>query len=153
LDAQQALPILLAAAEKFSEIEFSKLTDYLITMAVRYNLIGELRTGVLANYYIEVPKKIRAGEIIKAAKVAREIHPIYPSDEDFKGAFSIKVLKDSRKARYLLMEIEKHLAGGLRRIETDPKRVNLEHILPRNPSQDWKDAVESIGQDLLPEYT
>jgi hypothetical protein len=152
LDAQQALPILLAAAEKFTETEFSKLTDHLVVMAVRYNLIGEQRTGVLANYYVEMPKKIRSGEINKAAKVAREIRPIYPTDEDFKHAFSTKVLKDSGKARYLLMEIEKQVTSGTRRIERDPKKVNLEHILPRNPSQDWNDTVKSIGQDLLPDY-
>ncbi len=152
LDAQQALPILLAAAEKFSEVEFSKLTGYLVTMAVRYNLIGELRTGVLANYYVEVPKKIRSGEITKAAKVAREIRPIYPNDNDFIQAFSIKVLRDSRKARYLLAEIEKYATGGSRQIVGDPKKVNLEHVLPRNPSQDWKDTINSIGEDLLSDY-
>ena len=107
----------------------------------------------MANYYVEIPRKIRSGEVSRAAKVAREIRLIYPSDDDFKQAFSDKVLKDSRKARYLLMEIEKHVAGGSRRIESDPKKVNLEHILPRTPSQEWKDTIESIGSDLLPDYT
>jgi hypothetical protein len=152
LDAQQALPILLAAAEKFTEVEFSKLTDYLVVMAVRYNLIGEERTGVLANYYVEIPKKIRSGELTKSAKIAREIKLIYPSDDNFKLAFSTKVLRDTRKARYLLMEIEKYSAGGARQIVDDPKKVNLEHILPRNPSQDWAETVESIGSDFVQEY-
>ena len=152
LDAQQALPILLAAAEKYTEVEFSKLTDYLVVMAVRYNLIGEQRTGVLANYYVEIPKKIRSGELTKSAKVAREIRLIYPSDEDFKLAFSTKVLRDARKARYLLMEIEKYSAGGSRQIVDDPKKINLEHILPKNPSQDWHETIDSIGPDFLQEY-
>lgn len=152
LDAQQAMPILLAAAEKFNEVEFSKLTEYLVVMAVRYNLIGEQRTGVLANYYVEIPKKIRSGELMKSAKVAREFRLIYPSDEDFISAFSKKVLRDARKARYLLMEIEKYEAGGSRQIVDDPKKVNLEHILPRNPSQDWADTVNSIGHEFLQEY-
>lgn len=152
LDAQQALPILLAAAEKYTEVEFSKLTDYLVVMAVRYNLIGEQRTGVLANYYVEIPKKIRSGELTRSAKVAREIRLIYPSDDDFKLAFSTKVLRDARKARYLLMEIEKYSAGGSLQIVDDPKKINLEHILPKNPSQDWHETINSIGQDFLQDY-
>jgi hypothetical protein len=67
-----------------------------------------LRTGVLANFYADIPKKIRSGEIKKSAKVFREIKPIYPNDEEFEQAFSVKVLRDAQKARYLLIEIEKH---------------------------------------------
>lgn len=153
LDAQQALPILMAAAEKFTETEFGKLTDYLVVMAIRYNLIGEQRTGVLSNYYVEIPKKIRSGEIIRASKVAREVRSIYPTDDDFREAFTTKVLRDSRKARYLLMEIERHASGGSSRIESDPKKVNLEHVLPLNPSSQWKDTLDSLGPDLVREYT
>jgi hypothetical protein len=112
-----------------------------------------LRTGVLANYYVEIPKKLRSGEINKAAKVAREIRLIYPSDEDFKQAFSKKVLKDGRKARYLLSEIERHAGSGTHKINDDPKKVNLEHVLPRNPSNDWQETIDSIGADFLPEFT
>ena len=152
LDAQQAMPILLAAAEKFNEKEFSKLTEYLVVMAVRYNLVGEQRTGVLANYYVEIPKKIHSGELKKSSRFAHEIRSIYPNDEDFKIAFSKKILRDSRKARYLLMEIEKHASGGSRQIVDDPKKVNLEHILPKNPSQDWAETKSSIGFDNLQDY-
>jgi uncharacterized protein with ParB-like and HNH nuclease domain len=153
LDAQQSLPILLAAVEKFSENEFSKLTDFLVVMAVRYNLIGELRTGVLANYYVEIPKKIRSGELHKCSKVVRELRLIYPEDSDFKQAFSNKVLKDSQKARYILSEIEKQAVGGSFQLIDDPKKINIEHIFPQNPSQDWKDTINSIGADFLQEYT
>ncbi len=152
LDAQQALPILLAAAEKFTEPEFSKLTEYLVVMAVRYNLIGELRTGVLANYYVDVPKKIRSGDILKAAKVFREIRTIYPSDDDFLQSFSTKILRDARKARYLLIEIEKQTFDGSRRIDDDPKKVNLEHVFPRNPSHEWKETIDSIQEDERTDY-
>ena len=147
LDAQQALPILIAAAQEFSPDEYSKLTNILVVMAVRYNLIGELRTGVLANYYADIPPKIRSGELNKSAKVFREIKPIYPSDEDFEKAFSVKVLRDAKKARYILTEIEKHISEGKIEISSDTKKVNLEHIFPRNPSQEWKEMFKSIGDD------
>jgi len=153
LNAQQALPILLAAAEEFDEVEFGKLTDVLVTMAVRYNLIGELRTGVLANYYVEIPPTIRSGEIRKSAQVRQAIKTIYPSDEEFKAAFARKVVRNTQVARYLLSEIEKHEQGGTHQVVSDPKKVNLEHILPKNPSQDWIDTIHSIERDELDEYT
>jgi hypothetical protein len=144
---------LLAAAESFSPSEFSKLTDYLVTMAVRYNLIGELRTGVLANYYTDIPPKIRSGELSKAAKVARELNPIYPRDNEFMLSFSVKVLNDSKKARFLLLKIENSLDNRTNIIDSDPKAVNLEHIFPRNPSQEWKECIDSIGKESLQDYT
>ncbi len=152
LDAQQALPILLAAAQEFPEDEFGKLTDILVIMAVRYNLIGELRTGVAANYYSEVPKKIRNGDIRKSAKVFRELRSIYPKDDEFKAAFSTKVLRNSRKARYLLAEIEKHLNAGVSQIVNDTRAVNLEHILPKNPSQQWSKTVATMDVEEVDEY-
>lgn len=147
LDAQQAMPILIAAAQSFSIVEFSKLTEILVVMAIRYNLIGELRTGVLANYYADIPPKIRSGELNKAAKVFRAIKAIYPNDEDFEKAFSTKILRDAAKARYILAEIEEFASGGKVMIPTDTKKVNLEHVYPQKPSQEWKDMLASIGDD------
>jgi hypothetical protein len=154
LDAQQAFPIMLAAAEEFSGNEFGKLTDILVAMAVRYNLIGELRTGVAANYYVEIPPKIRSGQITKSAQVFRALKPIYPSDRNFEEAFATKVLKDTRKARYLLSKIEEHEHKETQQVAGDTRKVNLEHILPKNPSStDWKDTIASIGRDELDDYT
>jgi len=147
LDAQQAMPILMAAAQTFTPTEFSKLSEILVVMAIRYNLIGELRTGVLANYYVDIPPKIRNGELNKSAKVFRAIKPIYPNDMDFEEAFSTKILRDAAKARYLLIEIEKFASDGKVIISADPKKVNLEHVYPQKPSQEWKGMLASLGDD------
>ena len=121
-------------------------------MAIRYNLIGELRTGVAANYYVEIPPKIRRGEITKSAQVFRTLKPIYPSDEDFERAFATKVIRDSQKARYLLSTIEEYEQGGVKKVSDDTRRVNIEHVLPRNPTGEWKDTIDSIGKDNLEDY-
>ena len=152
LDAQQALPILLAAADSFSEEEFSKLTQVLVVMAVRYNLIGELRTGVAANHYSDIPPKIRSRKILKSAKVFRELRPIYPSDEAFQTAFTAKVLKNAPKARYLLGEIEKYLQEGKSAASSDPQKVNLEHILPKNASSPWKETLSTLEPDEVDDF-
>lgn len=153
LEAQQTLPILLAASKTFDGIEMRKLTNILVVMAVRYNLIGELRTGVSANYYSDLPPRIQNGELSKAAKVFRELRAIYPKDEEFKDAFQKKVIRDSKKARYILSQIEKFLSEGVNEIVDDTKNVNLEHVLPKNPSSGWSSTIKGLDKEEIQEYT
>jgi len=147
LDAQQALPILLAAENKFNPEEFRKLTRLLVVMAVRYNFIGEERTGVAANYYSDIPNPIRQGNLTKAAHVFNNLKPIYPSDISFKDAFKNKSISDSRRARYILAEIENKLSSNEKIVNSDPDEVNLEHILPKNINQYWRPDDTNVTQD------
>lgn len=137
LDSQQSLPILMAAAVTFDETEFRKLTTVLVVMAVRYNLICEGRTGVSSNYYSDIPKKIRSGTYTKSAHISKHLQKIYPCDEEFKEAFLTKTLTDTKRARYLLIEIEENEYGNLKTVNSDPEQVNLEHIMPKSANQHW----------------
>lgn len=147
LDAQQALPILLAAFDKFSQDEFRKLTRLLVVMAVRYNFIGEERTGVAANYYSDIPKPIRSGAITKTAQVFAQLKTIYPSDASFCDAFKIKIVTDSKRARYILAEIENNQSASEKIVNSDPDYVNLEHILPKNINQYWTPSKTLVSPD------
>lgn len=147
LDAQQALPILLAAFDKFSPDEFGKLTRLLVVMAVRYNFIGEERTGVAANYYSDIPRPIRQGTITKAAQVFSQLKIIYPSDASFIDAFKVKMVTDSKRARYILAEIENSQSAFEKIVNSDPDYVNLEHILPKNINQHWSPSQTLVSVD------
>lgn len=153
LDAQQALPVLLGAHEKFEHEEFTKLTRLLVVMAVRYNFIGEERTGVASNYYAEISKKIRSGDFGKTSHVLKYLKPIYPSDTSFEAAFSSKSIIDSRRARYILAEIENSLSGEKEKVvNSDPHEVDLEHILPKNINQHWDSQITQISAADHKEY-
>lgn len=147
LDAQQALPILLAAFDKFTQDEFRKLTRLLVVMAVRYNFIGEERTGVAANYYSEIPRPIRAGLTTKTAQVFNQLKAIYPSDASFSDAFKVKTVTDSKRARYILAEIENNQSASEKIVNSDPDYVNLEHILPKNINQHWSPSKTLVSPD------
>lgn len=147
LDAQQALPILLAAFDKFSPDEFRKLTKLMVVMAVRYNFIGEERTGVAANYYSDIPKPIRMGQITKTSQVFMRLKAIYPSDASFSDAFKVKTVTDSKRARYLLAEIENSQSASEKIVNSDPDYVNLEHILPKNINQHWNPLETQVSSD------
>lgn len=152
LDAQQALPVLLSAYENFAKDEFKKLTRLLVVMAVRYNFIGEERTGVAANYYSDLPKPIRAKSISKAAHVFKALKPIYPSDSSFSAAFKVKSVTDTKRARYILAEIENSTSPSEKIVNSDPDEVNLEHILPRNVNQHWKAVDTGVEPDEHREF-
>jgi len=147
LDAQQALPILLAAYENFPKEEFKKLTKLLVVMAVRYNFIGEERTGVAANYYSDLPKPIWAKTITKAAHVFKELKQIYPSDNSFSDAFKVKSVTDTKRARYVLAEIENSISQTEKIVNSDPDEVNLEHVLPKNINQHWNASDTGVEAD------
>lgn len=152
LDAQQALPVLLAADRFFDKNEFSKLAKLLVVMAVRYTFIGEERTGVLANYYSEIPKMINDGKLKKASNVFSHLKMIYPNDKDFLEAFKIKSITDSKRARYILAEIENYNSQSEKIVNSDPESVNLEHILPKNTNQNWNEKATGISADEHKDY-
>ncbi len=147
LDSQQSLPVLMAASEKYKPHEFSKLAWLMVVMAVRYNLICEGRTGVSSNYYSEIPKKIRSGDYTKASHVFNHLKPIYPSDNEFYNSFISKSISDTKRARYLLIEIENYVSGQEKVVNSDPEKVNLEHVMPKKINQHWNEEYTGIPSD------
>jgi hypothetical protein len=154
LDSQQALPILLAAQPVFEKDDFVRLCRLLVVMAVRYNFIGEKRTGVLSNYYSDAARKISSKDYKKPSQVAVALRPIYPTDAEFKDAFLFKESKDARRVRYILSEIEAHISNyTVTAVEADPAKVNLEHILPKKTNQHWTQKITGIAVDDYGSYT
>jgi uncharacterized protein with ParB-like and HNH nuclease domain len=152
LDSEQSLPVLMAASDKLDKNEFRKLAHVLVVMAVRYNLICEGRTGVSSNFYAEIPKKIRNGDYTKSSHVFNHLKSIYPSDIEFRKSFITKSLTDSKRARYLLIEIENYLSGEDKVVNTDPEKVNLEHIMPKKMNAHWTEEVTDIQPESYKLY-
>lgn len=152
LDSQQALPMLLAAQPNFDKAEFVKLCRLLVVMAVRYNFIGEGRTGVLSNSYSDAAKKIASKDYKKASQVAAALKPIYPTDSDFKQAFERKDSKDAKRVRYILAGIEATMQNSAMKVESDPAKINLEHIMPKKQNQHWSAQITSIAAEDYETY-
>jgi hypothetical protein len=80
-------------------------------------------------------------------RLKKSIENIVPTDEQFKRSFEIASVSKNYIARYYLTEIEKSYRGTseLGPIQ-NPEKVNLEHILPVNPSNlnDWPGFNEEI---------
>jgi len=160
LGAIQCYPVLLAAYEKLDSDDFEKTVWIMLVMAIRYSLIGGLRTGALEIRYAELAHKITREEISRAGAIVRALRDLYPSDPDFVTKFANKEVHVAKHSRFLLHELEVEArANGLEPI-VDPRDLNLDHIAPKAQNQHWKDIgdlaeteyedwVARLGNELL----
>lgn len=88
LRVRQPLPLLLAAHRMFSVNDFEQVLRACITISFRYFVIGSQPTHKRETVYYSVAQKISSGEINTAAAALEMMQSIYPSDDEFRSAFS-----------------------------------------------------------------
>lgn len=155
LGARQTHPVLLAALPRFDPHEMERLLRLLETIIVRYQLIGGGRTGQLEITCAGLAKAIFNGEITdqsgtrkisKTSDIFKEAQEIYPSDQTFESEFVLASESNNQKAVYIMRALErenrKRESGG-KETETDLGALTLEHVLPKNPNQDWSDILKA----------
>jgi len=139
LGAIQCYPVLLAAYEKLDSDDFEKTVWIMLVMAIRYSLIGGLRTGALEIRYAELAYKITREEIKRAGAIVRGLRDLYPSDRDFLAKFTSKEVQVAKHSRFLLHELEIEARADGLEPTLDPRDLNLDHIAPKTQNQHWKD--------------
>lgn len=138
----QNRPLLLAILEKFSDEEEVKEALRVITSwSVRNLITGVIGAGTLEKEFSNQAKLMNDGTIKNATEFKKSIQNLIPTDEQFKNAFKIATVSKAYIARYYLRKLEesyrstKELSPSI-----NSEKVNLEHILPENPtklSEDW----------------
>ncbi len=135
---KQALPLLLASYNNLATEEFTKVLRIVSVITFRYTIIGGLHTNLKEDVYNKAAIKISNKELITASSIANEVKALYTSDKDFKNDFSTTALSTKRNkklVRYILFEIENHLAQTDTDYEDSP--ATIEHILPENAGDEW----------------
>lgn len=146
LGALQCYPVLLAALQRMDAENVEKVARIMLVMAVRYSLICQYRTGIIENRYADIAQGIHNGTHKKAAAVFRALQDLYPADDRFKDALKYREISNSGVARWVLASINQYYQGETElQVVGDVAKVNLEHILPRNPSQDWYAPFKAQG--------
>ena len=134
----QPYPLLLVAYFMMEE-EFESVLRFCSIIAFRYNVISGLNPNKQEQTFHQAAKKVFEGTIRSANQVAQELRDIYPNDEDFANVFSTKQIntnKQKKLARYILYSLENQIAGTNRNYEDESGTI--EHILPENPSAEWR---------------
>jgi len=152
LGAEQVLILLLGIYKRYYRQEketFKKLLKILVNFTFRYSTICNLNPNEMERVYSEISIKLRKREfgIEETIKRLRELNP---DDMAFVKQFSEKEIKNTKLAKYILCKINDHLLRerGEKEKITNINRVNLEHIIPKRPDEEWKKFLKEKGVEL-----
>jgi len=154
LGSKLVRPAILSGLKKLEAKEFEKLLWVLEVVIVRWQLIGEGRTGTIERLCARLAEQIWTGAVKKRAEAIAVIKDLYIDDKPFQDNFSVQENLANKKAVYLLKKIE--IAERAKKLGPTAKELSphqsltLEHILPQNPSSDW-DAVKSADPKIVDE--
>lgn len=141
LKLEQNRPLLIAVFQHFAKAEIQKTIPALVSWSVRGLIGGVMGKGAAETAFCDAATKIRSGHIKTRDALGVALSDLVPKDSAFSSNFAIYRTTNNGFARYILLAIERHLAG-----EKQPEFVpnenvdemNLEHILPRKAKvTDW----------------
>jgi len=136
----QIRPLVLAVLARFSDAEAKEALRRMVSWGVRFLIVGGLGGGSLERRYCDAAVKVRKGTIVRAEDLTRELADVVPSDSQFHASFAGATVSYSYLARYYLRVLERQELGEPQpELVANPneEEVNLEHVLPRNPSGAW----------------
>ncbi len=152
LNLKQALPILVVAKLTFDNDGFKKFLKLIINFGFRYFTICNFSPSLMERRYSEISIKIRNKEIKNELEALEEMEKRierYPNDETFKEFFLKKEFqKETRIVKYILRKIEQNKFSMIdkKKENTEPidySKLTLEHILPQNMDDEWKNYFKN----------
>ena len=142
---EQYRPLLLSVLKKFNKEEVTKSLKLILSWLVRNLITGSLGGGSLEQAYANKSKEIFEGKIKNTKELLSSLKEFIPQDEEFKEKFKIATVTKHKFARYYLATLENYHRGKSDPellVNTNPDSVNLEHILPENPGNNWPNFTE-----------
>jgi hypothetical protein len=138
-------PLILATAFKMDKKETSKVFKYLISLGVRLIIASNTRSGSVEKPLAFAAKDVFEGTIETANALQEALSALMPTDQEFRTAFETAKVSNARIARYYLRSLEMSAKG-----ESEPwfvphddqQVINLEHVLPRRPEDNWPSFAE-----------
>jgi hypothetical protein len=153
LDLGQIRPLLLAGMQHFTPNEVKKLIRAAVAWGVRGLIFGGIGGGTYERRYCEAAVKIRSGDIKSVDELFAQLSDLIPSDEEFVSSFAVARVPRSPLARYYMYALDRG-KGGQDEPELVPNededKVNLEHVLPKNPSDgEWTEFTDEQKRDFV----
>lgn len=141
LGVEQIRPLILAVSRNFPVKEAEKAFLMMVSWSVRFLIAGGGGGGVLDRSYGIRAREVSRGDITSAKQLREKMLDVVPGDVAFKDAFESISIRKTNLARYYLRSLELHVKEE-RRPQVVPSEdtlaVNLEHVLPVNPSNEWR---------------
>ena len=147
LRVHQIRPLMLAVARHFSVREAQLAFRMFVFWSVRFLVVGG-RGGLLDRNYALAAADVGTQKIQTADELMQSLSNIIPSDALFKAAFADVRVSSAYLARYYLRALERQANGELEPEwipSEDESEINLEHILPGNPLDEWQHIPTEIA--------
>lgn len=144
----QYRPLALAILNKFSISEVKKSFKLLVSWSVRNLVTGNIGGGTMEQLYSEKAVEVNNGTIKTNSELKKALKDNIPNDSEFKNKFLTASVSQAFLARYYLRTLERQINR-----DADPELIpnentdalNLEHVLPKNPTnikKDWSAFTE-----------
>lgn len=140
LGVTQLRPLLLAIFSEFKPDQVTKALPMIVAWTVRFLICGSGGSGTLETAYAERAGDISAGKVASAQALWDAMKSIVPDDTTFKEKFATATVSNANLAKFYLRVLEQHTRDPDDEtiVNPDQGKVNLEHIMPRNPQGAWK---------------
>lgn len=124
---------------KKQEKDFIKLIRILVNFTFRYSIICKRNPNELERKYSELAIKIRNNEI-GFEEIYQEIKNLNPDKQEYLRSFGERKFKANKIPKYILIKIINKIDenNGKKEYAINTKNVNLEHIIPVKPNDEWK---------------
>ena len=138
-------PILMACSVHMPKQELPLCFNKLIAIGVRLIVASRTTTQSVLESLSEAAFKVWNKEITSSTGLVAFLLPIIPNDDRFRSAFEVATVSKAKFARYYLRSIEQ-----VAKDEKEPwfipnensDKINLEHILPLSPQNNWPSFTE-----------
>jgi Protein of unknown function DUF262/Protein of unknown function (DUF1524) len=133
-------PLLLAAVRRFQKAEIEKAVRLFVCWSVRLLIVGGGRSGTVEEACADSAKEVNDGRIQSIDDLAQAMQKFIPSDAEFEAEFATARVANSQLARYYLRALELKQKANVEPewIPNDDIVINLEHVLPENPGDNWR---------------
>lgn len=147
LGVVQIRPLMLAVSRRFEVKEAARAFQLFVSWTVRM-LISGWPAGTIEKAYAQKAHAVGQRTITVTKELATAMSDLIPDDNEFIENFKFKKVTKSKLARYCLrsLELKQQSDPSPEMVPNDDETiVNLEHVLPLNPSADWKIGNEEAA--------
>jgi uncharacterized protein DUF262/uncharacterized protein DUF1524 len=151
LNIRPIRPLLLAIADQMPPVETVRAFQFMISLAVRTLIASSTRSGSFEIPLATAAQAVFDGTVSTAKQLKTKLESITPSDGEFRTASETARVSNAKLARYYLRSLEmqaKEVAQPWFVPQEDREFINLEHILPRKPEDNWPDFSEDDVRSL-----
>jgi Protein of unknown function DUF262/Protein of unknown function (DUF1524) len=137
--------LLLAIASHMDEKQASDSFQFLVSLGVRLLIAATIRSGSVETPLSTAAKDIFEGKATTSAQLKAQLRSITPSDRQFQEAFERARVSSARLGRYYLRALEMAANNESEPWfipQDDGSVINLEHVMPQKPEDDWPDVSE-----------